>query len=327
MMKHKLFLTLAVIGAISPVAARAEAMQVEPAAQAAPAANASPDEALYTAGTKAMDEQRWADAVTTFDKVAAAKGKHADAALYWKAYSLDKLGKKDEAQSVCDSLRQQQPSSAWNKECIVLRARGAAMDAQQMAELERQNERLNERLERVDPRIKVVVGPNGERTYRGTSHATSEDDIKLLALNVLLQQEPAKALPLLHDFILSDKPMEVRKQALFILSRSKDSQAQAMLLDVATSAKDPDLQLQAIQMLAVQRAKEVGPTLVQIYRGSNDPKVKRAAVTGLFIARDSAHMVDLARGEKDLNLKRDIVSQLALMHDPVATAYMEELLK
>jgi hypothetical protein len=47
----------------------------------------------------------------------------------------------------------------------------------------------------------------------------------------------------------------------------------------------------------------------------------------LFIARDAARLVDLARGEKDLNLKRDIVSQLAIMHDPVATAYMEELLK
>jgi hypothetical protein len=37
--------------------------------------------------------------------------------------------------------------------------------------------------------------------------------------------------------------------------------------------------------------------------------------------------VELARGEKDLNLKRQIVSQLAVMKDPAATDYMLELLK
>jgi hypothetical protein len=35
----------------------------------------------------------------------------------------------------------------------------------------------------------------------------------------------------------------------------------------------------------------------------------------------------MARGEKDLELKRTIVSQLALMNDKAATDYMVELLK
>jgi len=100
-----------------------------------------------------------------------------------------------------------------------------------------------------------------------------------------------------------------------------------MLLDIANNAKDPALQLEAIQALAIYRPKDAGPTLVQVYKTTSDPKVKRAAVNGLFIAHDATRLVELARGEKDLNLKRDIVSQLAIMHDPAATAYMEELLK
>jgi hypothetical protein len=38
-------------------------------------------------------------------------------------------------------------------------------------------------------------------------------------------------------------------------------------------------------------------------------------------------MVEMARSEKDVELKRTIVSQLALMNDKAATDYMIELLK
>jgi hypothetical protein len=324
-MKHKLILTLALVGVMLPLSAHAVTALNDPTPDPQSTPAPSQDDALYSAGTKAMDDQRWADAVSSFDKVAAAKGKHADAALYWKAYSLNKLGKKDDANSTCDSLRQQMPQSPWNKECVVLRVNGSAADAREISERIRDQVREEAR-ESARERV-LVIGPNGDRTYKGIPHETSEDDIKLLALNALLQQEPAKALPPLHDLILSDKPINVRRQALFALSRSKDPQAQAMLLDVATSAKDPALQVEAIQVLSTQRAKDAGPTLVQIYKTTTDPKVKRAVLSGLFIAHDATRLVDLARGEKDLNMKRDIVSQLAIMHDPVATAYMEELLK
>ena len=324
----KFLLSLALAGTMSTMSARAETMQVDPQPAPQSTASTNQDEASYTAGMKAMDDHRWADAVAAFDKVASGKGKRADAALYWKAYNLDKLGRKDESQAACDSLKQQFSSSAWNKECAVLRVNGSAADAREIANKVRDQAREQAReAARGVVLMPLMTGPNGEQIYRHTTHETSEEDIKILALNSLMQQEPAKAMPLLHDLILSDKPIEMRKQALFVLSRSKDPQAQAMLLDIANNAKDPALQLEAIQALAIYRPKDAGPTLVQVYKTTSDPKVKRAAVNGLFIAHDATRLVELARGEKDLNLKRDIVSQLAIMHDPAATAYMEELLK
>lgn len=325
MKTRNLFLTLAVLGAMLPPSARASVVDdLAPMQQPTPAPAPGNDEALYSAGTKAMDDHRWADAVSAFDKVAAGKGRHADAALYWKAYNLDKLGRKEESQAACDSLRQQMPSSAWNKECAVLRMNGSAQDARDIANKVRDEVRVQVR---EAARVQVLIGPNGERMYKGGSHETSEDDIKLLALNALLQQEPAKALPLLHDLILSDKPIDMRKQAMNVLSLSRDPQAQAMLVDIASNAKDPSLQESAILTLSMHHPKDAGPTLVKVYQSTSDTKVKRAVLNGLFISRDAARLVDLARNEKDLNLKRDIVSQLAIMHDPVATAYMEELLK
>jgi hypothetical protein len=328
MKTRNLFLTLAVLGAMLPLSAHASVVD-DPTPMQQPTPTPTPatgsDEALYVAGNKAMDEHRWADAAAAFDKVAAGKGRRADAALYWKAYNLDKLGRKAESQAACDSLKQQFSSSPWNRECDVLKVTGSVADAREIASQVRDQVRVQVR---DDARAKVLMmGPDGAKIYSRGSHEASEDDIKLLALNALLQQEPAKALPLLHDYILSDKPIEQRRQALFILSRSKDPQAQAMLLDVVSNAKDSTLQLEAIQALAIYRPKDAGPTLVKVYQSTSDTKVKRAVLNGLFISRDAARLVELARGEKDLNLKRDIVSQLAIMHDPVATAYMEELLK
>ncbi len=328
-----LFLAACFMGTLAPVArATVPTVQTDPPTETQSAS--AQGEELYAQGNRAMNEQRWSDAVTAFDRAANAKGKHEDASLYWKAYSLNKLGRKDEARATCEVLRKEQPSSTWNKECVVLRA-GAVTDTTTLIALSKLDA-----LQGVDwPKFKVAVDPGdfqafsevyggGKGVYiRKSDRATTEDDIKILALNSLMQQDSAKALPLLREFLKSDKPVELRRQALFVLSRSKDPQAQTILTEVATNKSNPEMQRAAIQILSLNRGKDAGPTLVEVYRGATDAAVKRACINGLFLAHDAPRMVDLARGEKDLNLKRDIVSQLSLMHDQAATDYMLELLK
>jgi len=283
-------------------------------------------EAFYSEGTKAMDEQRWSDAVTVFDRAAAANGQHSDASLYWKAYSLNKLGRKDESIATCDSLSKQQPTSRWNQECLVLRMR-SMVDVRKLTDLARQTAQLNVEMSRMYPQLGQFSDLDGQRLDLYSNHPASEDDIKILALNSLIRQDPAKAMPLLRDLLNSNKPEAVREQGLFVLSRSKDPQAQTLLSETATAKGDPQMQRTAIKLLSLSRGKDANPTLVEVYRGSSDAGVKRAAINGLFLTHDAPRLVDLARGEKDLNMKRDIVSQLSLMDDKAATDYMLELLK
>src|SRR6202043_1621583 len=84
------------------------------------------DDDAYTVGTRAMDEHRWPDAVTAFDRVINEKGKRVDSALYWKAYSLKKLGKTSLAIATCDQLHSQFADSSWNKDCAVISMDGQA---------------------------------------------------------------------------------------------------------------------------------------------------------------------------------------------------------
>src|ERR1700721_1441978 len=78
------------------------------------------DEDAYTVGTRAMDEHRWPDAVSAFDRVINEKGKRVDSALYWKAYSLKKLGKTPLVVATCDQLHSQFADSPWNKDCTIV---------------------------------------------------------------------------------------------------------------------------------------------------------------------------------------------------------------
>jgi hypothetical protein len=278
------------------------------------------DDDAYTIGTRAMDEHRWQDAVSSFDKVIGEKGKRVDAALYWKAYSLNKLGRAPLAIATCDQLHSQFADSPWNKDCNTISV-DAQVDPKGMAA---DNMRL--RIDRVHPYVKIgpirpdMGGDSG--VARG-----SDEDLKMLALNSLLNRDPVTALPLLRGILSGNQPLSVKKHALFVLAQSKSPEAESILHDAALGKLDPQLQGQAIQAMAVFQGKRANDTLAEVYRTTTDPKIKSSIISAMFITKDAPRMVEMARNEKDLELKRRIVSELALMNDKAATDYMMELLK
>ncbi|MGH9743536.1 MAG: hypothetical protein ACRD51_14420, partial [Candidatus Acidiferrum sp.] len=52
---------------------------------------------LYSDGREALDEERYYQADGKFTELAKMNGPQTDAAMYWKAYSENKLGKRDSA--------------------------------------------------------------------------------------------------------------------------------------------------------------------------------------------------------------------------------------
>jgi hypothetical protein len=279
------------------------------------------DDDAYTTGTHAMDEHRWQDAVSAFDKVIGEKGKRVDAALYWKAYSLNKLGKTQLAIATCDQLHSQFADSSWNKDCNTISV-DVQVDPKIMAA-----DQTRLRMDRVRPYVKIApVRPDMGGGETGVTRG-SDEDLKMLALNSLLNRDPATALPLLRGILSGNQPLSVKKHALFVLAQSKSPEAEGILRDAALGKLDPQLQGQAIQAMAVFQGKRANDTLAEVYRTTTDPKIKSSIISAMFITKDAPRMVEMARNEKDLELKRRIVSELALMNDKAATDYMMELLK
>src|SRR5690242_13556623 len=60
---------------------------------------------LYEEGQDALDDHDWRHAARVFEKVADMKMGHADGALFWLAYSQNKLGQRAEALTTLVALQ------------------------------------------------------------------------------------------------------------------------------------------------------------------------------------------------------------------------------
>ncbi len=99
------------------------------------------------------------------------------------------------------------------------------------------------------------------------------------------------------------------------------------LAEIARSERNPELQIAAIKSLGLMGAQGQGDVLVSIYRSTSNRDVRSAVLNSLFLQQNAKSLIELARGEKDPEMKKEIVSKLALIHSKDATDYMMELLK
>lgn len=167
-------LAQSLLSAVSPIELEAE-----------PAPSNSPDSDLYTLGTLAINQSRWADAVALFTRVANQKSDHAAGALYWEAYAENKLGQASQALDTCAGLRRQYAGSSWIDECGALEVEIHAQTGQ-------------------------PVSPSAQQS----------DDVRLLALNDLMQRDEKKARAEIDAILNGDSSERLREGALFLLGQS-----------------------------------------------------------------------------------------------------------
>lgn len=283
-------------------------------AAVASAQNADP----YATGMRALNQQRWPDAVAAFSRVADSRGKKADAALYWKAYSLNKLGNASLANATCTQLHTTYSASSWNRDCTALDlGQNGVPNAAEIQNLQKDLSDLANSGDLKD----LAAGA------RSQDPSNSDADLKILALNSLMNRDPAQAIPILRNLLASNQSNDVKQHAIFVLAQSTSPEAQHLMHDLVVGHVSPSLQRQAIQMSGITEGKRGNDTLEEVYRTTSNPQIKAAVISAFFVSGDSPRMVHLAREEKNLEQKRSIVSQLALMQDKAATDYMLELLK
>jgi hypothetical protein len=271
--KPLLFATLLVVMSAAPQAFCA----APPLPVPSDAANPKED-ALYSDGTRAINDSRWVEAETIFTNIAQQHGVRAEAALYWKAYAENKQGNSTRALATCSELRQAYPHGKWNDECgaLEIEIRGKSNDPQ-------------------------------------PPQAEQDEELKLLALNSLMQQDESRALPVIQQILNSDKSEKLKERALFVLAQDPSPQAQALLGQLASGQRDPKLQRKAIEMLAIARGKQSADTLAGIYRQSTNDEIKNAILHTYLVVGTPDPLVEAARHETSPQLVRTAVHTLGAM--------------
>src|SRR5262249_35646884 len=75
---------------------------------------------LYSDGRDLIEEGKYDRALDKFNRLIELKTNRTDAALYWKAYSLAKLGRRADALSSLSDLQQQFKNSGWLRDARAL---------------------------------------------------------------------------------------------------------------------------------------------------------------------------------------------------------------
>jgi hypothetical protein len=235
---------------------------------------------LYENGREALDEDRYDRAEAKFDQLAQLNGPQTDAALYWKAYAENRLGKRDTALASIAELKRRFPQSRWQKDASAL-------------ELE------------VKQSAGQPVHPEAEK----------DEELRMLALRGILNSDPERAIPLLGKRLESGSASPKEKsQALFVLAQSGSPEAREILGKIARGQSNPDLQRKAIQYLAMFGGPESRKTLAEVYASTSDSAVKRAILRSYMISGDKEHLFEAAKSEKDDDVKREAIRQLGLVH-------------
>jgi HEAT repeat protein len=241
--------------------------------QTADKANAHEDE-VYSSAKDALDNGEYDDAIKQFDEVIKIHGRKADGALYWKAYALNKAGNKGHALTMIGELRKSYPKSNW------LRDAGA---------LEQE----------------IRGGGNPENI--------SDEELKLLALQSLMNSDPEKAVPLLDKVITGNNSPKLKDKALFVLSQSGSEKAQQILLTLAKANNQPDLQKRAIRYMGMNGNSRNRAVLKEIYNSSADMSVKKTVFQAWLMAGDKEDVLAIARTEKNPELRREAIRYLGML--------------
>lgn len=237
------------------------------------------DASLYADGTRAINESRWSEAAGLFNRVAQMHGEHAEGALYWKAYAENKENQAANALNTCAELRKGFPKSRWLDECGALE-----------------------------------IEIHGKSGHPVSPQAEPNEDLKLLALNALMQQDQAQAMPILEKILTGNQSDQLKSRALFVLAQNQSPQAKTLIGQIAQGQSNPALQVKAIRMLAIAQGKGADDTLASIYQHTSDVQVKRTILQSYLITGDPAKLLEVARQESNPELVKTAIHTLGAMN-------------
>jgi len=238
----------------------------------------SRNDQAYDRARNSIERQEWARAVEQFSAVVTERGTRADAALYWRAYALEKLNRQADALTSVAELLKSFPTSRWSGD-----AKALELQIRQRAG------------QPVSPETQV------------------DDDLKLLAIQGLQHSNPEQAVPLLEKLLQGSQSPRLKERALFVLAQSGSSRAQEVIARIAKGGANPDLQEKAIQYIGMNGTAANRQLLSDLYQSSSDVAVKRQVLRAFMLSGDRARVLAAATTEKLPELRGEAVRQLGMM--------------
>ena len=266
-----------------------------------------PGDSLYRAAREALSAGQYGDAARLFRELRTRypKSGYTPDALYWEAFSQYRIGGHSRLQSALELLRQQQreyPNAATTGD-------GQALATRINGELARQGDAnaaavVASTASELAPPAPPSIGPSpvgaapavapvppmgpGFNGMRGDG-CDREDDVRLMALNAVLQMDADRAVPILQKVLARRDSGSacLRRKAVFILAQKDSPNTGDMLLNVVRTDPDQEVREQAVFWLSQVKGDAAVSALDSIARTSKDPELQKKALFALAQQNDS----------------------------------------
>ncbi len=318
-----------------------------------------PADSLYRVAREALNQGQFERAARLFADLWGRypKSGYAGDALYWEAFARYRSGDAGNLRSALDRLEKQRAnypkaSTRGDADALATRIRGA---------LARQG----------DPSAaeSVIVDANRAASATGAGASSGyecneDDDVKLAALNAVLQMDADRAMPLLtrvlarrdagstclrrkavflvaqkhtegtEDILLgaarNDPDGEVRGQAVFWLSQVHSPRAVSALDSIARRSTDEDLQEKAVFALSQQNDPTATKALRDFAERKDVPQnVREKAIFWLGQSRDggSDYLRALYDRLDDEQLKEKVIFSVSQHHSPENSRWLMDIVR
>jgi len=319
---------------------------------------------LYKTARKALNAGEYARAVELFQLAAEKEPEYAADALYYRALALYKMGGRSNYAASLKSLELQlagYPDAATHDDAAELAIRVQAElaklgDARAAEALQREAERMEREVQRVQEReireqqAQVErqareVEREAERIAREARHlerermteqeraAMQEAELKMFALQALLESDPATAWPILEKTLKDRRPetTELRQQSVFLAARLEaDPRMNDLMLDVLRNDPDPEVRMGAAHWLARSDDPRAEAALRDAL-GSGSPELQEAALFALTSKKGAVASETLrevaARSDVDPEVRAMALHGLARNPTPENARFLEQQLR
>lgn len=229
----------------------------------------------YRDAQRALEKRDWDEASRIFGKIASGSSSETDAALYWKAYADWKQKRKKESLEGLRRLLSAYPSSAW-------------VDDAQALEVEIR-----------------------ENSGAARNPDADNEELKLYALDALMQMESEKAVPVLEKIVAGNSSQRLKQRALFVLSQSDSPRAREILVRTAKTGQPIALRCEAVKTLGIAGEREDIAALASIGRDASQPVEVRAAVVEAYIISSRPdNLLAIAKSDPDPRIRAKAIDAL-----------------
>lgn len=290
-------------------------------------AKGDPADSLYRLAREALARADYKRASDLFHQIAEKypQSAYAGQALYYEAFSLYRSGGDDDLNTARDRLNQlekQYPSAAPNDRATLL--------TRVCGELaKRGDESCAASIEKAAQGAPDPAATRGDSQSQSCPSDDDDNDVRIMALNALLQMDADRAIPILQKVLARRDACTagLRRKAVFILSQKQTDQTANILMNVARTDPDEDVREQAVFWLS-QVPGSTG-LLEGILKGSGDENIKEKALFSLSQQnepRAQQALRDLALNEaENPDLREKAIFWLGQRHSTDNTEFLRGL--